>query len=56
MASLGSGRFPMTAATSRALAIAIGFLIYTAVGLGDAAAVEHTFIVSIHRIVTILND
>jgi hypothetical protein len=48
MASMDSRSLPRAAATSMALAIAIVFLIYTAARLGDAASVEHTFIVSMH--------
>ncbi|TKW02097.1 hypothetical protein SEVIR_8G222600v4 [Setaria viridis] len=41
-----SRSLPMAAATSMSVAIAIVFLIYTAAPLGDAASVEHTFIVN----------
>ncbi|TKW02094.1 hypothetical protein SEVIR_8G222407v4 [Setaria viridis] len=46
MASMESRSLPRAAATSMALAIAIVFLIYTTERLGDAASVEHTFMVS----------
>ncbi|TKW02063.1 hypothetical protein SEVIR_8G220200v4 [Setaria viridis] len=46
MASMESRSLPRAAATSMALAIAIVILIYTTARLGDAASVEHTFMVS----------